>query len=183
MLPLPRPWPILSKRIPVAYIRIFSVPSQGIKEGVSDEYLDILRHSYLDCGRCSREDQPVEIRVRRWCRSQRPTFGHHSWTLELLNTSATMIQVSLVENIWRGGYDHMIFYQRTHAGNCVLCIHQDYASSLPFRTLVRNTVVFSDTIALWSWVLCVSPRYIYTDVYGREAEHQRRSMVLPYSFW
>lgn len=40
--------------------------SQDIKGGVDHQYLAILRHSYEDRGRCSREDQPVQSRVSRW---------------------------------------------------------------------------------------------------------------------
>ncbi|CAN0185092.1 unnamed protein product, partial [Ectocarpus sp. 4 AP-2014] len=39
-----------------------------VKEGVDNEYLAILRCSYLDRGRCSREDQPVQSRIREKAR-------------------------------------------------------------------------------------------------------------------
>ncbi|CBJ26667.1 hypothetical protein Esi_0040_0094 [Ectocarpus siliculosus] len=51
---------------------------KGIKGGVSDEYLDILRHSYLDCGRCSREDQPVQTRIRERTREARKDVNNRN---------------------------------------------------------------------------------------------------------
>ncbi|CAB1101902.1 unnamed protein product [Ectocarpus sp. CCAP 1310/34] len=41
-----------------------NVLRQDIEGGVDNEYLAILRHSYLDRGRCSREDQPVQSLIR-----------------------------------------------------------------------------------------------------------------------
>ncbi|CAM9181833.1 unnamed protein product, partial [Ectocarpus sp. 8 AP-2014] len=41
---------------------------EDTKEGVDNEYLVILRCSYLDRGRCSREDQPVQSRIREKAR-------------------------------------------------------------------------------------------------------------------
>ncbi|CAM9275625.1 unnamed protein product [Ectocarpus sp. 4 AP-2014] len=49
-----------------------------IKAGVSDDYLDILRHSYLDCGRCSREDQPVQTRIRERTREARKDVNNRN---------------------------------------------------------------------------------------------------------
>ncbi|CBJ26668.1 hypothetical protein Esi_0040_0095 [Ectocarpus siliculosus] len=41
---------------------------QDIKRGVDHQYLAILRHSYLGRGRCSREDQPVQSRMKEKAR-------------------------------------------------------------------------------------------------------------------
>ncbi|CAM9387820.1 unnamed protein product [Ectocarpus sp. 12 AP-2014] len=52
---------------------LFLAPSallhwKDIEGGVHNEYLAILRYSYLDRGRCSREDQPVQSRIREKAR-------------------------------------------------------------------------------------------------------------------
>ncbi|CAM9330890.1 unnamed protein product, partial [Hapterophycus canaliculatus] len=42
--------------------------ARDLKYGLEKQYLDRLRHTYLDKGRCSREDQPVQVRMRERAR-------------------------------------------------------------------------------------------------------------------
>ncbi|CAM9572739.1 unnamed protein product [Scytosiphon promiscuus] len=64
-------WPSILFLVMVA--ALFLVPAllfhgQDLKHGVKERYIDCLRRSYLDRGRCSREDQPVQVRMRERAR-------------------------------------------------------------------------------------------------------------------